>query len=111
MPSTTSLFRIDRFTVPAAARPAFMARLRHIDALLAAQPGCVRHLVLQQAGDADTSGAMRVATLVEWAGQEAMERARAAVQARYASEGFDPPAFMRQLGVHAELGTYTPATD
>jgi len=38
-----------------------------------------------------------------------MSAARTWVQRRYAEEGFDSAAFMRQLGVEADLGLYEPA--
>ncbi len=100
------LFRIDRFTVPAPAAAAFLDRVHRIQLLLDPQPGCRQNLVLTQTGEA---GAMRVITVVEWESAAAMSAARAWVQQRYAEEGFDPAAFMRQLGVEADLGLYKPA--
>jgi hypothetical protein len=38
-----------------------------------------------------------------------MRAAKAAVQARYAAEGFDPAAFLRRLGVRADMSSYRPA--
>jgi len=35
-----------------------------------------------------------------------MDAAKAAVQATYRQENFDPPAFMRKLGVRPDLGVY-----
>jgi len=104
MPASRSTFRIDRFKVPEIALPAFMSRVHRIDRMLAAMPGCLQHLVLEQSGGPDD---LRVVmTLVEWADVAAMAVARAAVQEEYAREGFDPPAFMRALGVQAEFGVY-----
>ncbi|HEX3140086.1 MAG TPA: antibiotic biosynthesis monooxygenase [Rhizobacter sp.] len=106
LPSAAAVFRIDRFEVPAQALPAFMERVRFVDQRLAGLPGCRQNLVLQQPG----SGAeTRVITLVEWASAQAMEAAKAVMQKEYAAEGFDPPAFMRQLGVRADMGSYSPA--
>lgn len=102
----TSLFRIDRFNVPAAAVDAFMDRVHRIQLLLDPQPGCRQNLVLTQIGE---DGAMRVITVVEWESAAAMSTARTWVQRRYAEEGFDSAAFMRQLGVEADLGLYEPA--
>lgn len=102
----TSLFRIDRFNVPAATVGAFMDRVHRIQLLLDPQPGCRQNLVLTQIGE---DGAMRVITVVEWENAAAMSTARTWMQRRYAEEGFDPAAFMRQLGVEADLGLYEPA--
>jgi len=101
--SAPTVFRVDKFAVPRHALPAFIERVCHIDQLLAAMPGCRQNLVLTGAAQGDE---VNVVTLVEWASTEAMAAARAAVQARYAEEGFDPSAFMRQLGVRADMGTY-----
>lgn len=102
----TSLFRVDRFTVPAPAAAVFLDRVQRIQSLLDPQPGCRQNLVLTQAGE---DGAVRVITVVEWESAAAMSAARTWVQRRYADEGFDPAAFMRQLGVEADLGLYEPA--
>jgi hypothetical protein len=104
MTASRSTFRIDRFKVPEPALAAFMSRVHRIDRLLGGMPGCLQHLVLEQSGGADD---LRVVlTLVEWADVHAMASARAAVQEEYAREGFDPPSFMRALGVQAEFGVY-----
>lgn len=103
MQAPVSVFRIDKFAVPAAVMPDFLPRLRRIDGLLAQQPGCLQNLVLVAS---DASAEFNVLTLVEWADAEAMATARTAVQAQYAKEGFDPAAFMRQLGVRADLGSF-----
>jgi heme-degrading monooxygenase HmoA len=101
--NTASLYRIDRFDVPAAALEAFMERLRQVQQALDPQPGCLQNLVLAQPGD---GGDTRVVTLVEWASAEAAADAKAVMQQRYAQEGFDPPAFMKRLGVRADFGAY-----
>jgi len=100
---TTSLFRVDTFEVPAAALPAFLERVHLSDRLLAELPGCLQHRVLTRAGDGP---GYDVVTIVEWANAAAMAAAKTAVQHRYAEEGFDPPAFMRGLGVKASMGSY-----
>jgi heme-degrading monooxygenase HmoA len=103
MQNPVSVFRIDKFAVPAAAMPDFLPRLHRIDGLLAGQPGCLRHFVLVAS---DASAEFNVLTLVEWADPQAMAAARSAVQSQYAKEGFDPAAFMRQLGVRADMGNF-----
>ncbi|SMC29237.1 hypothetical protein SAMN02745857_03710 [Andreprevotia lacus DSM 23236] len=99
----TALFRIDRFIVPAAALAAFSARVHRIDRMVRELPGCKRNLVLTQALE---NGNVRVLTLVEWADEATLHHAKAQIQQRYAAEGFDPQAFMNELGVEAEFGTY-----
>jgi hypothetical protein len=38
-----------------------------------------------------------------------MARAKATMHAHYVSEGFDPPAFMKSLGVRGDLSVYSRA--
>lgn len=98
-----SIFRVDRFVVPAASLPAFMERLRFTQQTLDTLPGCMQNLVLKQEGN---PGEFKVITLVEWADAEAFTAAKAAMQAIYREEGFDPPAFMQELRVQADMGAY-----
>jgi len=108
MSVSTSLFRVDKFAVPAASLSAFLARVHNVDRLLAKQPGCRQNLVLTQS---EGPGEFNVVTIVEWASAEAMAQAKASMQAHYASEGFDPPAFMKSLGVRGDLSVYSRACD
>ena len=101
--SSIATFRVDRFAVPRTALAPFMARLRVTQRLLDEREGCRQNLVLVDSAEADTVG---VVTIVEWAGGEAMAAAKDAMRAHYLREGFDPGAFMQELGVRAELGTY-----
>lgn len=103
MTVSTPLFRVDKFAVPAASLSAFLARLHSVDRLLATQPGCRQNLVLTHT---EGSGEFNVVTVVEWATAEAMARAKATMQAHYAADGFDPPAFMKSLGVRGDLSVY-----
>jgi hypothetical protein len=101
-----AVFRVDRFAVPAAAMPAFTRALHHIQQILGTQPGCRQNLVLTREGG---PGEFNVVTLVEWAGTDELAAARVAVQAQYAKEGFNPATLMRELGVSADMGVYSPA--
>ncbi len=98
-----SIFRIDRFVVPAEALPDFMKRLRFTQKTLDALPGCKQNLVLEQEGKA---GEFNIITLVEWSDAEAITAAIATMHAKYVDEGFDPAAFMQKLSVRADMGVY-----
>lgn len=98
-----SIFRVDRFVVPAEALPAFMERLRFTQQTLDTVPGCKQNLVLKQEGG---PGEFNIITLVEWSDAEAITAAKATMQAKYAEDGFDPVAFMQQLSVQADMGVY-----
>ena len=77
---TVDLYRIDRFTVPAAARTEFLTRIHVIDALLSAQPGCRAHRVFERRLD---RGETAIITIAEWESPEAMTAARDRVAAEY----------------------------
>lgn len=100
------VFRVDKFVVPPASMPAFTEALHRIQQILGTQPGCLQNLVLTRDGE---PGGFNVVTLVEWASADHLAAARAAVQKRYAEEGFSPAALMEQLGVAADMGVYSPA--
>ncbi len=103
---TMPSFRVDRFAVPRPALEPFMARLRITQRLLDERAGCRQNLVLMGADDGDTVG---VVTIVEWASTDAMNTAKAEMGAHYAREGFDPAAFIRSLGIAADMAAYQPA--
>ena len=105
IPATPS-FRVDRFVVPRRSLDPFMARLRVTQRLLDERAGCRQNLVLMGADDGDSVG---VVTIVEWASTDAMNVARAEMGAHYAREGFDPAAFIRSLGIEADMAAYRPA--
>lgn len=105
-PSSTPVFRIDEFIVPPEAVLRFSAQLHRVNAMVGALPGCRQNRVLMRS---DEAGGFRLMTVAEWADAEAFAAARAAMQRHYASEGFDPAAFMKGLGVRADMGTYLPA--
>jgi hypothetical protein len=84
----------------------FIERLQRINQALGALPGCHQNRVLT--GTSDTAE-VSVVTIVAWASAQSMAAAKALMQQRYADEGFDPAAFMRTLGVRADMGLYTNA--
>ncbi len=103
---STSVFRIDKFVVPADVLPTLMERVRHSQRMLSAVPGCQQNLVLTQTGGA---GEFNVMTIVEWESADALNAAKAVVQETYAQEGFDPTEFLQSLGVRMDVGIYNNA--
>jgi heme-degrading monooxygenase HmoA len=99
-----SVYKVDRFTVPAAAMIAFTARLEQISHTLADQPGCLQSLILVEQGA--IGGNQEVVTVVHWESEATFAAARVKLQMRYAAEGFNPPTFMRELGVNASMGVF-----
>ncbi|WP_283150118.1 hypothetical protein [Silvimonas soli] len=103
---STAVYRVDRFVVPAHALPAFMARVHIIDQRVRSFAGCKQNLVLSQAS---STSDFNVVTIVEWESMQALAVAREAIQRQYAEEGFDPAAFMLELGVRPDMGMYNQA--
>lgn len=101
--ATDSSYRVDRFDVPPTALEPFMARLRSTQRLLGELEGCLQNLVLQ---GPDRGGSIAIVTIVEWASEQAMAAAKAAMQAHYAREGFEPATFMRELHVRPDMVVY-----
>jgi heme-degrading monooxygenase HmoA len=99
------VYRVDKFTVPPAARDEFLDRVRRIHRLLETLPGFQDGAVLEQI---DSREHLKVVTLAIWENREAFDAARRLVQARYQEEGFDPRELIARLGIEADLGAYHP---
>jgi heme-degrading monooxygenase HmoA len=94
---SNSLFRIDKFEVPARSRAAFMDKLNEAK-------GCLQNHILEQVSG---TGRFNILTLVEWSDGDAYKRARAASEARHKTAGFDPETMFRELEITADLGNYS----
>lgn len=101
--ASQSVYRVDKFIVPAEALDEFMARVVMIKDMLEAMPGCRQNLVLEQVGG---PGAFNVVTFVEWQDAQALENAKAAVTARYKEMNFNPQEIISRLGVTADIANY-----
>lgn len=100
-----SIYRIDKFTVPAHAREEFLQRLLQTREILRSQDGFVRDYLLEQ--DA-TDGIGHMLTFVEWESAEVVPRVAATVAERHKALGFDRYEMYDRLGIIAEFGTYRP---
>jgi len=100
-----SIFRIDKFAVPAGARDPFLAKIRETHALLDGVDGCLQNLVLEQVSG---PGKYNIVTIVEWRDTDALEQAKRAAQMRHQASGFDPATMLAELGIEADLGNYQP---
>lgn len=99
----TSLFRVDKFIVPAAARSTFITAIEKVHHLIGSQPGCVQNLVLEQLGG---PGEFNFVSVVEWANDEVMGRARSVIEAHNAQQGIDVQRFRDSHGIRVDVGTY-----
>jgi hypothetical protein len=101
---SASVFRVDKFVVPAESLPEFIAQMRRAHQTLATLPGCQqKHVLTQTGGD----GEFNVVTVVEWANAQAVASAQAVMLRKFEEEGFDPATFRRKLGVRGDSGFYS----
>lgn len=94
---------IDRFVVPKAAVDEFLRHVHYSARMVKARPGFVEGYVFRHtAGEASVN----VVTTAVWSSEAAMEEAKKAIAAEFASKGFNPPQIMKRLGVQIERGIY-----
>jgi heme-degrading monooxygenase HmoA len=98
------IYRVDKFAVPAAAREEFLDKVRRTHALLRAQPGFLQDFVLEQSSG---PGEFNLVTIVEWATQESVENARAAVASLHRGMNFDAKELFARTGIRADIANYT----
>lgn len=99
------VYRVDRFTVPAQARDAFLEKVNATHELLRTQPGFIRDFLIER--DRGPDG-YDILTFVEWESAAAIERAKEAVAERHEEAGFDPRKMFVRLGIEADRANYRP---
>ncbi|SRR6266403_888509 len=99
------VYRVDQFIVPSGAREEFLEKALRTHALLKAQPGFLQDFVLEQSSG---PGEFNFVTMVEWASQEAVENARAAVVTLHREMNFTPQEVFARLDIKADLANYKP---
>ncbi|HEY4816955.1 MAG TPA: antibiotic biosynthesis monooxygenase [Candidatus Acidoferrum sp.] len=100
---TERIYRVDKFAVPIAAREEFVDKARRTHALLKEQPGFLQDFVLEQSSG---PGEFNFVTIVEWASQEAVENARAAILALHREMNFNPQEMLARFGIKADVANY-----
>jgi hypothetical protein len=101
-----TVFRIDRFVVPAAAEAQFLAAVTETNTVFEAMDECLQLRVLKQE---QPSGGYNYITVAQWASPAAIPKARAAVAAKHKAMNLDPQELFTRLNIKAELGYYVPA--
>jgi quinol monooxygenase YgiN len=96
-------FRIDGFSVPAAARDEFDAASRRNLAFIRTLPGFLGYVVFEKF---DGPTLFNIVTFAAWESPEAIARASEKVRAYYESIGFDVQATLARLGITASIGYY-----
>ena len=98
-----SVFRVDKFVVPATAREEILGKVRMTHELLRRQDGFVRDFVLEQFSG---PGEFNIVTMVEWESQEAVDRVVPIVKAAHERIAFSPQDTIARLGVKADIANY-----
>lgn len=101
------LIFIDKFIVPAASLNEFKERVRINRALVRAIHGFIEDAAYESI---DANGNTLFVTVAEWASEEALQKAKEAVQESYKKEGFDILAMMKRLNITLDRAVYKPAS-
>lgn len=100
---TRRRYRIDSFSVPAAARTDFDAAMQRNLAFIETLPGFLEHVVFEKT---DGPSHFNIVTIAVWESPEAIEQAVVAVRQYYERIGFKPGEAIARWGVAAEIGQY-----
>lgn len=103
MTDSTNRILIDRFVIPAAAREAFLQRMKNNRQFIVTQPGFINDEVYLQNGE---NGDLRCVTIAVWQNDAALANAKTAVQAEYKRTSFNPQQFMEQQHIQMERGVF-----
>jgi steroid delta-isomerase-like uncharacterized protein len=93
---------VDKFSIPAPAVEEFMARVDINRKMIRTMSGFVEDAAYERKED---NGNIVFITVAIWKDMQSLQSAKAAVQARYQEEGFNPAAMMERLNITMERGT------
>lgn len=97
---------IDRFTVPVSAATEFVSRLKRAGQQLRTQPGLVRYAVYEST---TADGQLVFVTVAVWASEQAIQQAKAAMQAAHQQTSGNPADMYARLHITLERGLYSEA--
>jgi len=101
--SDGSVFRVDKFVVPAEARHEILGKVRMTHELLRRQDGFVQDFLLEQFSG---PGELNIVTIVEWESQAAVDKVVPIVKAAHERIAFNPQETIARLGVKADIANY-----
>lgn len=96
-------FFIDKFIVPKNASEEFFSRMGFIRTFLKSLPGYVGEEAYERTNE---DGNLVVITIAVWENQDALSKAKEAVQAEYKRVGFNPAEMFKRLNISIERGIY-----
>jgi|GEM_PF-4318774 len=94
---------IDRFVVPPAGQAEFRARMNSNRRFIRQLPGFVADAAYEHS---DEQANLVCITIAKWASPQALEQAKAAVQAHYRQQGFQPAEMMARLHISLDRAMY-----
>jgi predicted ester cyclase len=95
---------IDKFLVPAPAIKEFKERVKINRDFIKKLPGFIEDAAYEYT---DNDGNLILVTVATWQNQEALNKAKEAVQAEYKKTDFDAPAMFKRLNITMDRGIYT----
>jgi heme-degrading monooxygenase HmoA len=98
-----TIFRIDRFVVPADSEAEFLDAVAATATVIKGLDGCLQKHVLKQDG---ASGDSTYVTVAEWASSAAFQNAHEVIAVKHKEMNLDPQELFRRLHIKAELGSY-----
>lgn len=103
MTEKSSIYRINKFVVPQAARAEFLETvIRPTHKMLRRQPGFVRDLVMEQVSG---PGDFNIVALIEFSGPDVVAPIAAAVAELHQRLGVNP-TFTARLGIRTDQANY-----
>jgi steroid delta-isomerase-like uncharacterized protein len=97
---------IDKFIVPAKAKQEFVERMNINRNFIKKLPGFAGDEVYERT---DEQGNFICITIAVWENEDALKKAKDAVQAEYKRQGFDPAKMLERLNITMDRGTYKEA--
>jgi hypothetical protein len=94
---------IDHFIVPEGSKKAFYERMEINRNFIKQLPGFVEDAVYERI---DEKGNLVCTTIAVWANEDAINKAREAVQAEYRRQNFNLPEMLKRLNIVIDRGIY-----
>ena len=98
---------IDKFLVPANAKTEFMQRVNFNRNFIKKLPGFIEDAAYERTDEKDN---IIFITIAVWENEQAVKKAKEAVQAEYKRQGFDLAAMLERLNITIDRGVYTEAS-
>ncbi|TGT68556.1 antibiotic biosynthesis monooxygenase [bacterium M00.F.Ca.ET.159.01.1.1] len=100
---TGSVFRVDKFVVPAEARDEILSRVFMTHELLRRQEGFLQDFLLERISG---PGEFNIVTMVEWESQAAVDKVVPIIKAAHERIAFSAQETIARLGVKADIANY-----